>query len=333
MTGLRSRRGSSTARGYVPVQNLPTVGRLVENEQVTFADPTERTTVSQLSQAAEVFESNRRRLFGIAYRMLGTVADAEDIVQDAWLRWQATDRSVVLNTEAFLVTTVTRLSINAVTSARVRRESYIGPWLPELVPTGDDPSLGAERAEALSVAMLTLMEHLSPSERAVYVLREAFDYPFRQIAEVLETNEANARQLARRARDHLAGQRRAPAQRQEISRLLDAFLSAARSGNLDELERLLAQDVVSISDGGGKVTAARQPVTGRDRVARFLLGALRQFGQGATFEISDANGGSCLLIKQGSELLAMATVSSGGGVIDGIYLVRNPDKLGSVQSS
>jgi len=291
------------------------------------ADTTERANVAHLTEAAEVFESNRRRLFGIAYRILGTVADAEDVVQDAWLRWQATDRSVVLNAEAFLVTTVTRLAINAATSARARREQYVGPWLPEPVPTGDDPFLGAERAEALSVGVLTLMEHLTPAERAVYVLREAFDYPFRQIAEVLSTSEVNARQLARRARDHLAGERRAPAQREEISRLLVAFQSAARSGNLDQLEQVLAEDVVSISDGGGKVTAARQPVRGRDRVARFLLGALRRFGQDATFEIADANGGSCLLIKQQTELLALATISGSADVIDGIYIVRNPDKL------
>ncbi len=314
------------------MQNMSTDRRLVSYRHRREADTTERATVSQLSQAADVFEGHRRRLFGIAYRMLGTVADAEDVVQDAWLRWQGIDRSVVLNTEAFLVTTTTRLSINAATSARARRETYIGPWLPEPVPSGDDPSLGAERTEALSVAMLTLMERLSPNERAVYVLREAFDYPFRQIAEVLDTTEANARQLARRARDHLAGERRAPARPQEISRLLDAFLSAARSGNLDALEQLLAKDVVSVSDGGGKVTAARHPVTGRDHVARFLLGALRQFGQDAAFEIVDANGGSGLVITRGSEVLCLATVSVGADGINGIYLVRNPDKLGMRQS-
>lgn len=284
--------------------------------------------MAHLSEAAEVFEDKRRRLFGIAYRILGTVADAEDVVQDAWLRWQATDRSVVLNPEAFLVTTVTRLAINVATSARARREHYVGPWLPEPVPTGDDdPFLGAERSEALSVAMLTLMERLPPAERAVYVLREAFDYPFRDIAEVLRTSEANARQLAHRARGHLAGRRRAPAQREEMSRLLDAFQSASSSGNLHDLEQLLAEDVVAISDGGGKASAARRPVTGRDRVARFLGSVVRHLGPDMTLEIIDANGEPCLVVKQQTEVISLATISTDAGKIDGIYILRNPDKL------
>lgn len=286
--------------------------------------------MAHLSEAADVFEDKRRRLFGIAYRILGTVADAEDVVQDAWLRWQATDRSVVLNPEAFLVTTVTRLAINVATSARARRERYVGPWLPEPVSTGDDdPFLGAERSEALSVAMLTLMERLPPAERAVYVLREAFDYPFREIAEILHTSEANARQLAHRARKHLAGRRGAPAQREEISRLLEAFQSASRTGNLHDLEQLLAEDVVTISDGGGKVSAARRQVTGRDHVTRFLGGAMRHLGPSTTLEIIDANGEACLLIKQGTEVVGIATISTDAGAIDGIYIVRNPDKLAS----
>jgi RNA polymerase sigma-70 factor (ECF subfamily) len=149
--------------------------------------------------ALSAFVSAQPRLFGIAYRMLGSAAEAEDIVQDAWLRWQSTDRSAVLDATAFLATTTTRLAINAVQSARSRRETYVGPWLPEPVDTSADPHLGAERGEALGLAVLLLMEKLSPTERVAYVLREAFDYPYQQIADVLQLSEANARQLVRAA--------------------------------------------------------------------------------------------------------------------------------------
>ena len=162
----------------------------------------------ELDGATQVFLSVRPRLFGIAYRMLGSAAEAEDLVQEIWLRWQATDRSAVLDPTAFLVTTATRLSINVMQSARVRRESYIGPWLPEPIDITADPSLGAERSEALSLAVLLLLEKLTPNERAAYVLREAFDYAYTRIAEILSLTEANVRQLVSRARKHIADSRR-----------------------------------------------------------------------------------------------------------------------------
>ena len=180
-----------------------------------------------LESATATFLGVRPRLFGIAYRMLGTSAEAEDTVQDAWLRWQSTDRSVVRNATAFLVTTTVRLAISAAQSARSRRETYVGPWLPEPVDTAADPTLGADRDEALQLAVLILLEKLSPNERAAYVLREAFDYPYSDIADILELTETNTRQLVTRARKHIADERRAQASSVEHRRFLEAFLSAA----------------------------------------------------------------------------------------------------------
>jgi len=184
----------------------------------------------------------RPRLFGIAYRMLGGAAEAEDIVQDVWVRWQTADRSPVRNSLAFLVAATTRLAINVLHSARARREVCSGSWLPEVVDTTSDPGSWAERGEALNVAMQLLLEKLSPTERAAYVLREAFNYPHRDIAAVLQVEEANARQLVTRAREHVSGGRRAPVSPAEQRRLLNAFVTAAGTGDLAKLESLFASD-------------------------------------------------------------------------------------------
>jgi RNA polymerase sigma-70 factor (ECF subfamily) len=182
----------------------------------------------------------RPRMFGIAYRMLGSVAEAEDIVQDVWVRWPTTDRSPVRHPLAFLVAATTRLAINVLQSARARRETCMGPRLPELVDTCTDPGAGAERDEALNGAVLLLLEKLLPTERAAYVLREAFNYGYREIAAILRVEEANARQLVTRAREHLSSGRRAPVTRGEQRRLLSAFVTAARTGDLARLESLFA---------------------------------------------------------------------------------------------
>ena len=242
------------------------------------------------------FEDVRPRLFGLAYRMLGSVAEAEDVVQDAWLRWQGTDRRVVRNPAAFLTTTTTRLAINATTSAHARRETYIGPWLPEPVDTSADPALGAERAEALEMAVLLLLEKLGPTERAAYVLREAFGYSYREIADVLDTSEVNARQVARRAREHLDSERSAPASPAQQRRLLESFVAAARVGDLDGLERLLVDDVVVRPDGGGEVHASRVELVGAARTVTFLDNILRKYWQDSTLRIVEANGGAALLV-------------------------------------
>jgi RNA polymerase sigma-70 factor (ECF subfamily) len=189
------------------------------------------------------FEAVRPRLFGIAYRTLESAADADDVVQDAWIRWQRTDRNQVRDAAAFLATTTKRLALNVAQSARARRETYIEPWHPEHVDAHADPTLDAERREALELAMRTLSERLSATERAAYVLREAFDYPYRQIARVLGTSEANARQLVARARVRLGSERRRQVSTAEQQRFIDAFVDAARTGDLATLEQLLAADV------------------------------------------------------------------------------------------
>jgi len=203
------------------------------------------------------FLSVRARLFGIAYRMLGSAAEAEDIVQEVWLRWQTTDRSEVRDPAAFLVTTTTRLAINVMQSARSRRETCVGPWLTEPVDTSADPRVGAERGQALALGVLLLLEKLTPTERAAYVLREAFDYAYRDIANVLQLAEANARQVVTRARHHVASGRRMPASSTEQRRLLDAFIAAARHGDFTGLEDLFASNVVP-SAGVAAVTALCQ---------------------------------------------------------------------------
>ena len=205
---------------------------------VTLAPDRRTTGDSRLDGDAATFAELRSRLMGIAYRILGSWSEAEDIVQDAWLRWQRYDRTVV-NPTAFLVTATTRLAINAAQSARVRRESYVGQWLREPVATDDDPALGAERSDVLEEGILLLLERLAPKERATYVLHEAFDYPYAQIAQILRTTEVNARQLVSRARKHLATGRRRPASSDEYRRLLHTFVAAARHGDVDDLELVL----------------------------------------------------------------------------------------------
>jgi RNA polymerase sigma factor (sigma-70 family) len=185
------------------------------------------------------FMSMRPRLFGIAYRMLGSAAEAEDVVQDVWIRWQTADRSSVRDATAFLVTTATRLAINVMQSARSRRETYVGPWLPDAVDTSADPERGAERGEGLKAGIVLLLEKLSPTERAAYILREAFDYTHRDIANVLRLEEANARQVVTRARQHVANGRRMSANSTEGRRLLDAFIAAIQTGDIAGLEGIL----------------------------------------------------------------------------------------------
>lgn len=277
------------------------------------------------------FEAHRGRLFGIAYRMLGSVSEAEDIVQDAWLRWQAADRSDVAEPAAFLATIVTRLSLTALDSARARREVYVGPWLPEPVDTSDDPALGAERAEALSLAVLLLLERLSPGERAAYVLHEAFDYPFRQVAEVLEISEANARQLGARARTHIDRERGTVVRGAERDRLLAAFIAAAQSGDLESLEALLAADVVTLSDGGGVVSAARRPIVGRERVAVFLLGILAKFAKDIVPVPVMANGETGIFGLRDDGLATFWTAEFTPDGLSSIMIVMNPSKFAGLE--
>lgn len=292
--------------------------------------PEQTRDAGELEVAASIFERVRPRLFGVAYRMLGSAAEAEDVVQDAWLRWQATDRNIVQEPAAFLTTVTTRLAINVAQSARSRREAYIGPWLPEPVDTSADPQLGAERGEALEFAVLLLLEKLSAKERAAYVLREAFDYSHEQIAEVLEVGEANARQLVSRARKHVDDERRVHVGPAERSRLLHAFLAAARAGDIAALENLFVEDIVSTSDGGGAVNAARIPVVGRARVARFIAAFASKFWEGTDVAWIEANGQTSLLLSRGETVLALLTVDASDQGIDQIRWVMNPAKLATL---
>ncbi len=284
------------------------------------------TTVSDSD--IDVFQAARPRLFGIAYRMLGSRQEAEEIVQDAWLRWQGTDRAAVRDPGAFLATATTRLAINAAQSARARRETYIGPWLPEPVDTAEDPLLGAVRGEALEVGVLMLLEKLTPTERATYVLREAFDYAYGEIATALEISEANARQLAARARGKLEGGRRTTADAETHRRLLEAIVNAAQAGDVEALERMLAEDVVTYSDGGGVVHAARKPLVGRERVIKALLGFARKYWSGASASTVDANGQPGIVVESGEgEVITFAAITASGDGVEQLLFVVNPDKL------
>jgi RNA polymerase sigma-70 factor (ECF subfamily) len=276
------------------------------------------------------FFSVRPRLFGIAYRMLGSAAEADDLVQDVWLRWQSTNRSVVEDPPAYLATTATRLAINVAQSARSRREAYVGTWLPEPIDTSNDPRLGAERGESLELAVLLLLEKLAPTERAAYILREAFDYSYEQIADVLHTSEDNARQLVSRARKHIADGRRRPVSSAEQRRLLDVFIAAARKGNLEALEGLLASDVVSYSDGGGVVRAAQKPVRGRERVARFISAFSSHFWTGVSISFVEANGQGCMLMSREGSVVALATIDASDQGIDQIMWIMRPSKLAGI---
>ncbi|MFC5268769.1 RNA polymerase sigma-70 factor [Kribbella qitaiheensis] len=300
---------------------------------MTTAEKDDTGRSDDLEEAAATFAAARPRLFGIAYRMLGSSTEAEDLVQDVWLRWQQCDRSTVLNPVAYLATATTRLAINANQSARVRRETYIGPWLPEPVATEADPHLGAERGEALGFAVLLLLERLSPTERAAYVLREAFDYPYRQIADILGASEVAVRQLVSRARKHLVAERRTPATGAEQNRLLKAFVNAARTGDLATLENLFATDVVSYSDGGGVVTAARFPLVGATRVAKFVTAIARWFWVGADLEWTQQNGQAAVVLSRDGEVFAVITVDGSAAGIDQVLWMMNPAKFTAIATA
>lgn len=284
----------------------------------------------ELDEALSIFDEVRPRLFGLAYRMLGSIADAEDVVQSAWIRWQAADRREVVNPAAFLVTVATRLAINMATTARSRREGYIGPWLPEPVDTGVDAELGAERGEALELAVLLLLEKLRPTERAAYVLREAFDYPYERIANILQVGEANARQLVTRARKHIANGRRAPVSPADQQGLLRAFIAAAQQGDVAELESLFAADVVSYSDGGGIPGVARKPVYGRDAVARFTALVRARLWVGTTYKWIQANGRTCVLVSRDGAVYGLGTISGSELGIDSVMWMMNPAKISAI---
>ncbi|MCO6006913.1 RNA polymerase sigma-70 factor [Actinoallomurus purpureus] len=282
---------------------------------------------SSLDQATSTFLELRPRLFGIAYRMLGSVAEAEDILQEVWLRWQKTDRTVVIAPAAFLAQTTTRLAINVAQSAKARRETYIGPWLPEPLDTSADPAAGAERAEAVELAVLLLLEKLNPTERAAYILREAFDYPYAQIADILQLSTVNTRQIVSRARKHLSTRRREPVDTAEHRRLLEVFLAAARAGDVTALEDLFAADVISYTDGNGIKGAARIPVVGPTRVAKFIAAFGPRFWPGTDVQWVETNTRPGILISRNGTHIALLTIEALPEGIHTLQWIMNPAKL------
>ena len=274
-----------------------------------------------------VFEALRPRLFGVAYRVLASAPDAEDVVQDAWLRWRAADSATVRDPEAFLVVTVTRLALNLAQSARVRREQYVGEWFPTPVDTAADPALGAERAAALELAVVHVLQRLAPEARAAYVLREAFDHPYTRIAEILQMREPAVRKLVSRARIQVAGERRTTATSARVRTLLDAFLAAAHAGDVAGLEAVLVADVVSETDGGGARRAGRRPVVGDNAVARFVAGFSVRFMADASARIVEVNGlPGAVFTHDGAPVALLCPTASDGGFTR-LMWVMNPEKL------
>jgi RNA polymerase sigma-70 factor (ECF subfamily) len=285
-----------------------------------------------LDEAVSVFVELRPRLFGIAYRVLGSAVEAEDVVQEVWLRWQSTDRSVVVSPAAFLSSATTRLAINVAQSARLRRETYIGPWLPEPVDTSADPEVGAQRSEALEFALLLVLEKLTPTERAAYVLREAFDYAYAEIAEMLQLTVVNVRKIVSRARKHLESEQHESVDAGEHRRLLEAFVAAAQQGDIASLEELLTPEAVSLSDGNGIRGAARLPVLGRARVANLSTAYPRFWGEVDVRPVH-ANGRSGVMLYRDDRPSTFMTIAASHEGIHQVMWVFNPDKIAAFLDS
>ncbi|GAA3155421.1 RNA polymerase sigma factor SigJ [Planomonospora alba] len=276
-----------------------------------------------------VFEKQRPRLFGLAYRLLGSATEAEDLVQETFLRWSRAGPVDV--PAAWLTKVITNLCLNQLASARRQRESYVGPWLPEPVLTGDGvlgPLETVEQRESVSLGLLVLLERLSPAERAVFVLREAFGHSHAEIGDVLGIGEAYSRQLHRRARAHVGeARKRFDADREQHRRIVESFLAATVHGDVAGLERLLATEVVAWTDGGGS-TAARRPVSGRERVLRYLRGlSARPEAPAVTAVIAEVNGAPAVLLRYGGDLRAVMAVEVGDGRISAVRTLVNPAKL------
>ncbi len=291
--------------------------------------------MSSSLSSEELFAEHRPLLFSVAYEILGSVADAEDVLQESYLRWRDVDLDTVGNPRAYLARIVTRQALNALRAASRRREEYIGPWLPEPLeaPSGDGPAEHVLTGEAVTTAMLLVLESLSPTERAVFVLREVFDFGYPEIAEAVGKSEATVRQTAHRARGHVQARRPRevvdPAAAQGVA---ERFLAAAATGDVQSLMDLLAPDVVFLGDGGGVVSAARRPVHGADRVARLVAGLFRKgttMGElGLRFAVY--NGMPALVVSLDGVVDLVVCVEVDGASVSGVYAVRNPAKLGRV---
>ncbi|EAV42500.1 Sigma-24 (FecI) [Stappia aggregata IAM 12614] len=279
----------------------------------------------------DVFETVRPKLMGLAYRMLGSMADAEDAVQDTYLKWQTTDRADILNPEAFLTTVCTNCCLDTLKAAHRKRVDYVGPWIPEPLQfdSGSDPETDLDRAQSLTTAFLLLLERLSPKERAAYLLREIFAQPYDEVAQTLGVTEQACRQLVSRASRHVQG----PASRfvpsaDHQDRILSAFLTALETGSTDRLTGLLAETVQLQSDGGGKATAMSRILVGADEVARYVVLILGRLWEPCQIEILDLNGTRGLVLFHGEEIVTAVMFGyDADGRLEHIYNMRNPDKL------
>ncbi|MFP3464217.1 RNA polymerase sigma-70 factor [Leifsonia sp. SIMBA_070] len=278
--------------------------------------------------ATEVFVANRNLLFTVAYELLGSAADAEDVLQETWLRWSGVDHDEVREPRAYLVRIATRLALNRLRSAQRRRETYVGPWLPEPLLTSPDVAEDAELAESVSMALMVVLETLGPTERAVFVLREVFGFEFAEIAAAVDKSPAAVRQIAHRAREHVEARRpRVAVSATEARAALETLRVALESGDPRPMLDVLAPDVVLLSDGGGIKQAALRPIVGADKVTRFVAGGLSKAPAEVTVQTTVVNGSPALAVYVGGELDGILTAHLDGGRIDGLYFVRNPQKL------
>lgn len=274
------------------------------------------------------FLEHRNLLFTVAYEMLGSAADAEDVLQETWMRWTGVDLEIVRDRRAYLVQIATRQSLGRLRTLGRRRESYVGSWLPEPLLTTPDVADDVELAESVSTAMLLVLETLAPTERAVFVLREVFDLPYDEIATAVDKTPAAVRQIAHRARAHVAARRpRGTVSSAETREVLASFRRAVETGDLQGLLDLLAPDVVLVGDGGGVKQAVLRPIVGADRVARALVGGLAKLDVAVQLRPAQVNGFPALIVRLDGELDTVVTLRLDDGVISGLYAVRNPEKL------
>jgi RNA polymerase sigma-70 factor (TIGR02957 family) len=286
----------------------------------------------RMDSATETFAAHRNLLFTVAYEMLGSAADAEDVLQETWLRWAGVDLDTVRDQRAYLVRITTRQALSRLRTLRRRKESYVGPWLPEPLLTAPDVAEDVELADSVSMAMLLVLETLTPTERAVFVLREVFDLEYDEIAEAVDKSPAAVRQIAHRARAHVAARRpRGVVSPAETRAALAAFQRAAETGDLQGLLDILAPDVVFLGDGGGVVQAVQAPVVGAGRVARLLALGLGRIAATASLQPVQINGYPALILRLNGDVDAVIAVRIDDGLITGLYAVRNPEKLSRVE--
>jgi RNA polymerase sigma-70 factor (ECF subfamily) len=316
--------------GQEPAMNEPEEQVTAPPEQVAApaapsGDPAAPS--GRVDAATEAFVAHRNLLFTVAYEMLGSAADAEDVLQETWLRWTGVDLDAVRDRRAYLVRITTRQALARLRTLRRRKESYVGPWLPEPLLTAPDVAEDVELADSLSMAMLLVLETLAPTERAVFVLREVFDLPYDEIAEAVGKSQAAVRQITSRARAHVAARRpRGTVSADETAGALEAFRRAVETGDLQRLLDVLAPDVVFLGDGGGVAQAALEPIIGADRVAPLAAG-LNRFGAAASLRTAHVNGYPALVFRLDGEIDTVFAVRVEDGLITGLYAVRNPEKL------